>query len=452
MPTEAIPPAPAQVRKPPAAMAEQPRRGHQLTLLGGLLSADNGESSVVSVLFPALRTALGLPLAALGLLGAVGKLAGMVTAPVWVAVAQRYSRTTVLAVCSGLWGVWTIASGFAQNYVQLLILFGMAAAGVAGGAPLANALLADLYDDRTRGRATGYLYGLAALGSGLAGPLLGLLSDVEDGWRYGFFITGSIQVLFGVLALLFLRDPGVGAGEPQLAAMKRTAGVKRPLSWASVRHLLRNRTLLVMYAQRLTNGQFVLLSFGVTFLVDVRGFSNAQASLVTVPYALAYLVGTLLGGLVTDRVHRRDPRTGRVMMMQIVIVAYGLIGWFATQVAWSSLAVYFALFGVLAALQGCNPGINRPIVMSVVAPELRGAAFALMFSAEAAAWALTMLLVGYLGDAFGLETAFLWIVVLLVLANGALVSFLYRTCPRDAAALTDELDRRAAAGRDDADG
>ncbi|MFI8515923.1 MFS transporter [Streptomyces sp. NPDC085460] len=444
MPSEAAPPSAHQpgVARLPAEHDGKRRNWRQVTLLGGLISADNGESSVVSVLFPALRAALGLPLAALGLLVGVGKLVGVVFGPLWVAVAQRYPRKTVLAVCAGLWGVWTIAAGFAQNYTQLLVLFTIAAIGVAGSGPLVNGLLADLFDDRTRGRATGYMYGLSALATGLSGPLLGLLSAVEDGWRYGFFLAGGIQVLFGVLILLFLRDPGVGASEEHAGA---AAPAERALTWSQARRPLRNRSLLLICVQRLTTGQFVVLSFGVTFLVDVRGFGNAEASYLTVVFAVTYFAGTLLGGLATDAIHRRNPRTGRVAAMQFTVFAYALGAWAVTQVAWSSHGAYLALFAVLAFLQGCTPGINRPLVMSVTLPEARSAAFALMLSAEAAGWALTTVLVGYIGDAFGLEAAFLWVVVVLMLVNGALLSLLYRACPRDASAVHAELALRAAA-------
>ncbi|WP_329432342.1 MFS transporter [Streptomyces sp. NBC_01280] len=446
MPTDAVPPVPPiPVRSvPPPTKAPPPgapRRWRQLALLGGLLNVDNSESSVQSVLFPALRASLGLPLAALGQLVAASKLAHAVAGPLWVALARRWPRKNVLAMCCGFWGVWTAAMGLAQNFVQLLVLGTIASAGIAGGGPLVNGLVADLFDDADRGRAAGVLYGIAALGLGITGPLLGLLSDVENGWRYGFFASGTVQVVFGVLILAFLRDPGVGARD---GARSGPAAVTR-LTQAQFRGLLRNRTLLLICVQRLTTGQFILISFGVTFLVDERGFTNATASLVTPAVTVTYLLGTFLGGFVADRVHRRHPRTGRIAAMQTAIVAYAVVAYAATQIDWGPMWVYMVVFGLVGGVQSVNPGINRPVVMSVVLPELRSAAFALMLSVEAAGWAISSLLVGYLGDAFGLQTAFLWLAVVLMLANGALVTLLYRPYVRDAAAVRSELARRAAA-------
>ena len=418
----------------PTAPTSRSGRWRQLALLSGLTSMDGTEGSVATVLFPALRTALGVPLSALGVLVAASKLAGMVTGPAWAALAQRTNRKAVLVISSGLWGGWSVAAGLAQNWAQLVVLFTIAAAGFAGGGPLVNGILADLFDDAVRGRASGYLYGGAAVALAIIGPLLGQLSRIHDGWRYGFFISGAVTVAFGVLVLIFFRDPGVGAADrPQTPA----PAIARPnrLSGAALRELLGIRTLQLVLIQRLTNSQFTLLSFGVVYLVDVFHFSNAQASLVTAPAALAYLLGTVLGGVVVDRAQRRWPGTGRLLTWQAATLAWAVAALLGTQVHWPSIGIYVAFFAALGLFQGFNPGANRPILMAVTRPELRSAAFALMLSAESAGWALNTLVVGDLSDAIGLRAAVLWLVVLLCLANGLFMTALYRPYARESAAL-----------------
>ena len=79
-------------------------------------------------------------------------------------------------------------------------------------------------------------------------------------------------------------------------------------------------------------------------------------------------------------------------------------------------------------LQGVNPGINRPIVYATVPPMLRGAAFAVMLSiVESIGWAIYNLLAGFLGQKFGLQPVFLWVLVGVMLVNVAVISILYRT-------------------------
>ncbi|MFJ4677562.1 MFS transporter [Kitasatospora sp. NPDC088783] len=438
MNTQAPSLAPRAADQPAAA----PARRRQLALLSALIAFDNTEAGIASVMFPMLRTALALPVSALGVLVAVSRIAGMVAGPLWLLALRRVSRRTLLALCAGFWGVWTAAAGLAQDFWQLLLLFAVGAAGIAGAGPLVNGLLVDLFDDRSRGRAAGALYGTAALITALAGPLLGQLTRVHDGWRYGFLASGALQILIGVLVLLFLRDPGVGAAEPRLGRAPAAAPGR-----AGTRRLLAVPTLRVLLLQRLTNGQFVLQVSGVVLLVDGFGYSNALAATVVLPASLAYLLGTYAGGLLSDRLHRRHPRTGRLVLLQAALLAYGVLAYPASQIAWHHIAVHAALFSVLAFLQGVNPGINRPLVAAVTAPELRNAAFALMLSTELVCTAWTSLALGYLADALGIRAAFLWLLVVLVLANGLLASLFHRTYHRDAAALQAELDRRRAEHR-----
>ncbi|MBF9069038.1 MFS transporter [Streptacidiphilus fuscans] len=425
-----------------AKAAARPGSWRQLALLSGLISMDSSESSVVSVLFPALRSALGLPLSALGALVAAGKVAGMVTGPLWVMLAQRMSRKTVLVVSSGLWGLWSVAAGLAQNYVQLLVLATVASAGFAGGSVLVNGILADMFDDTRRGRAAGYLYAGVAVLLAVVSPVLGLLSRVHDGWRYGFFTSGGVTVLFGVLVAAFFRDPGVGAAEQVGEDRRRFGGTT--LTWPVVRELLGSSTIRLILVQRLFNTQLALLSFGVVYLVDVFHFSNAESSLVSAPASLCYLAGTAIGGVVVDRAQRRLPDTGRLLTWQLATVGWGLVALLATQVAWPSIGWYVLLFCGVGVLQGFNPGCNRPILMAVARPETRSAAFALMLSAESAGWALSTLAIGYAGSAFGLRTAVLWLIVVLTFANGLFMTTIYRPLRREARAMRAATDETCA--------
>jgi len=415
-----------------------PRRWRQLALLGGLLSVDNSEAGIIPVMFPAIRKALDVKLAGLGALTAVSKLVGAFAGPMWVCIARRRPRKQVLVLCCGAWGVFTIAAGLVQNYVQLIALVAVISLGLAGGGPLTNGLIADLFDDRTRGRAAGGLYGIAFIGVGAAGPVFGALSHVHNGWRYGFFLSGLIQIALGLATLVFLRDPGVGAAEDAASAHEMTTAASQG-ERARVKVLLGNRTFRLMCFQRLVTGQLVLLTFATTFMVDDRGYSNAKASLITLPVGVAYVIGTFLGGVLGDRAHRRRPRSGRIMVLQAAMFAYAPIAYVLTQIHWKQFGIYLLLFALMAATQSVVPGVNRPIIMSVVAPEMRTTAFGVLLSAEAIGWALTNLLTGIVGDAYGLQTAFLWFSVILMLANGALFFGLYRPYAQDAAALETAL-------------
>ncbi|MEU6351360.1 MFS transporter [Streptomyces sp. NPDC047072] len=428
------------------AAAKVPGRWRQLGLLGGTMMVDNTESGVVSGLFPVIRQALGLSLGALGVLTAAGKLVGVFSAPLWVWAAQRWSRKGVLVVCTGLWGVWGIAAGFAQNFTQFLVCATILAAGYAGAPPLVNALVGDLFDGPSRGRAVGMLYGVIALSTSLLGPLIGQLAGVRDGWRLGLWDIGVFNVLFGLVLWRTLRDPGRGASEPQLADLGAVAraGLSR-VTCAQLTALLRIRSLVVLLVSRLLSGHLLVASFAVVFLVDVYGFSTQKATVVLMPYGIGYFAGTLLGGLVADWAARRSPRHGLPAVLQAAQLAFAAVAFLGTQFSYGVIGAYALFFGLMGLAQGVNPGVNRPMLMAVVPPELRAPAFTLYVSVfEAIAWAIFGLGAGYLGEAVGLRTTFLWVLVVLMVVNALFLTLMYRTYGPDVERAQRELDHRRA--------
>jgi len=426
-PTPETAPATAEARSTPAPRLTAdgkgviiPGRWRRLALVGGSLFADNNETSLISVLAAVILPALGIGTAALGQLVAAGKAIAVVFGPFWAFVARRTNRKKTFVLTSVAAGLATIATGFAQGYGTLLLGYGVTAAFVAASLPLISEITSDLFDERSRGRASGYTWGGVALLGAIAGPLLGQLANVEDGWRYGFYLWGGIMVVLALAVWLFFEDPGVGASEAASTSMTaEQRAVNDTLTWAKVRQMFTIPTFVLMLVQRLVSGHLLIASFGVIFLVQTYGFTTAVAAVVTLPFGLGFLGGTLVGGAVTDLLHIRFPR-------------------------WGGIGVFAAFWAVLGLLQGINPGVNRPIVAAVVPPEMRGAAYALMLSVfEAFAYAVFNLLAGYLGEAYGLGVVMLWLPGILMLVNGVFVTALYVTYPRDAIRLEDTLRDRA---------
>ncbi|WP_316529332.1 MFS transporter [Kitasatospora brasiliensis] len=426
---------------PPTAA---PGRWRQLNLLSGAMLVDNTEAGLIVGLFPVIRQALGLSLGALGILTAAGKLIGVVTTPLWVWAAQRWSRKGVLVICSGLWGVWGVALGFAQDFTQLLVLSTILAAGYAGAAPVVTELIGDFFEDRSRGRAVGLLYGAVALAASLLAALKGQLAGVHDGWRWGLWAIGAFSVVYGLVLWRWLRDPGRGAAEPELADLTTAARESASrVAWPQIVALLRIPSLLVLLVSRLLSGHLLVFSFGVVYLVDVYGFTTQSASIVLLPLGIGFFAGNLLGGFVGDRANRRSPAHGLPAVLQAAQIAFAVLAYFGTQFAYGGIGPYALLFGLMGLAQGVNPGINRPMVMAVVPPGLRAAAFTLYVAVfESVAWAAFGLGAGFLGDSIGLRPVFLAVLVVLMLVNGAFLTLLHRTYGRDVERMRRELDRQ----------
>lgn len=115
-----------------------------------------------------------------------------------------------------LYSLSSIAAGFAQNSVQLVLCRALQAAGSA--LIMANnfALVTALFPPEERGRAMGIAGGtISALGYSL-GPVVGGLMTHGFGWRSNFYLSGFLA-LFGFLAARVLLPPESfrGAGKSE---------------------------------------------------------------------------------------------------------------------------------------------------------------------------------------------------------------------------------------------
>ncbi|MGI5471728.1 MFS transporter [Streptomyces sp. CA-132043] len=411
-------------------------RWRQLAVLSPTVLTDNSETSVVSTLFASIRQTLGIALGALGTLQAVSRVVGMVCGPLWVLLTRRWGRKAVLVI-SGVWMAAAMAAcALAQNFPQLLVLYGLAAVGAAAGQPVIHEIIGDLFDEGARGRAVGWLYGGVTLAGSLLTPVIAQVAGAPHGWRTGFLVIAAIMLAAALLVLCAYRDPGTGAADGLDA---RAAATSHRITRAQLARLFTVPTFVLMVVQRLLSGHLLAATFGIVFLVDAYGFSTQAAALITLPSGLGYLLGTVAGGIVTDRVQRAHPWHGRIVLLQLAQILYAVVAFLGTQHDWGGIGVFAAFFGVMAFFQGVNPGINRPLVMAVVPPELRGAAFAVLISiAEAVAYAVFALGAGALGEAIGLKAVFFWVLVVLMVVNGAFCGLLHRTYPADVRAVQQE--------------
>ncbi|UQN28246.1 MFS transporter [Brachybacterium kimchii] len=426
----------------PAPSTKVPHRWRNLITITGAEVVDNTEAGLLNTLFPSIAAALRLDNGHLGILSALGKFAAVPFGPMWVWIATRIGRKQALILNNVIGGLLGIAAGMSPGFITLLLFNTLLAGTVSSGQPLTNAIIADSFDERSRARATGYYYGILTAVSSFIGPVLALFSGHPDGWRWGMWIIGGICLLSSLLISAFYREPGIGAAEAQLADLDESRRASK-VTVRGVLALFRIPTFSIMMLSRLLSGHLLITVFGIQFLVTERGFSNATAATVLVPFGLGYVIATFLSGYAVELLDRLLPDHGRVVFIQAAQFLFAIAALLGTQFEWGSIGVYAIFWALFGATQGMNPPVNRPIVMSVVLPELRGQAFAIFLTFfQTIAWALFSLSAGYLAEALGIQGVFFWVLFVLMAVNGVILSALYFTYPRDARRVTDELEAR----------
>ncbi len=400
---------------------------------------DNNEgTSFITAMFPLIRAQLGMTLGALGWMTALPKLMAVIFGPFWASVGRKYNRKNILIFVTGIWGLWAIAVGFSQTVPQLFILVAISLIGASASMPLTQELLMDLFDDSERGKAVSVVFGVGGL---VMLPLFAVnawLSSMESGWRYGFYAAGIISAISGLLIWKFLNDPGRGASDSlSTDAQKEDYGL---IKWSEVVDLFKVKTFVLMLVQRLLSGHLLMLSMGVIYMVDVLGFDLPTANLMMMPYMIGALLGMITFGFIADKIHKKSPKFGRIRAIQIIQFLFAIFAFFGTQFIYENTAIYIILFILMGFTGSANMGVNRPIVASVVRPELRGTAFALFVSVfEAIAWAIYNIAAGQIGETIGLKPVFFVVLVVIMLVNTAFISLIYKPYAKDVQALNEHL-------------
>ncbi len=343
-------------------------------------------------------------------------------------LADRYGRKRVLFIVTGVWGIWTALAGLSQNFTQLLILYGIGAIGTVASEPISNGLLADLFDDEERGKAYGAIRSIGTLAGLVITPAIGRLSGIENGWRYGLYIMGGMSILSGLMILFLVKEP-----KRQTALDAADVG-RFKLSDAVI--LFKIPTILLLAINLLFVTSLVLLAFFVVYFVDVRGFTNPTAVLLYTTFLAGFGISSFLGGFLGDQFDKRFGPRGRVMLMQLYLLAFALMSYVALQIDWGQgVAVYVIifLFGLIGSIgfSGCV----LPMVSVVAPPQMAATAFAVLFSfVQGLISAVLSLGLGYLAQTFGLQNVMFWMVTVPYAVNAVFWFAFYRAYPRDVAA------------------
>jgi MFS family permease len=138
-----------------------------------------------------------------------------VSAPAAGAMVDRVGERTVMA--SGLFivGLSSLAAGFSQSYVQLIVLRGAGGIGSAMFTVSAMALLLRVVEPNQRGRASSAFSGGFLVG-GVAGPAVG---GIVVAWsiRAPFFVYAGALLLATTVALVFLSKAHIREREELVA-------------------------------------------------------------------------------------------------------------------------------------------------------------------------------------------------------------------------------------------
>ncbi|BCW53468.1 MULTISPECIES: MDR family MFS transporter [unclassified Arthrobacter] len=162
-------------------------------------------------------------------------LANAATTPIWGKLADLFDKKVLVQLSIVIFVAGSVMAGFSENIPFLLTARVIQGIAMGGLTALAQAIIGSIIPPRERGKYSGYMGAVMAVGTA-GGPLLGgFIVDSSLGWRWTFFVCVPLAVVALILLQVTLKVPHIKrpAKIDWLGAILLTSGVSLLLVWVS---------------------------------------------------------------------------------------------------------------------------------------------------------------------------------------------------------------------------
>lgn len=208
------------------------------------------------------------------------------------------NRKRLLVAAIIVFSICSIISGLASSFLMLLgarMVMGLAEGPVL---PIAQSIMMAESSEQRRGFNQGVLQNfLSTLMGSFAAPLILVAIGSSYGWRHAFYVAGIPGFVIAFLIVCFVREPQ--SAPTQLA---RDAGGRLGLA-----RMLRYRNIWVctIVACLMIAWVLIQLVFLPIFLVQTRGLTPGEMSVVMAATAVSSAVSSMVVPALSDRFGRR---------------------------------------------------------------------------------------------------------------------------------------------------
>jgi EmrB/QacA subfamily drug resistance transporter len=162
-------------------------------------------------------------------------LANAATTPIWGKLADLFDKKVLVQLSIVIFVAGSVMAGLSENIPLLLTARVVQGIAMGGLTALAQAIIGSMIPPRDRGKYSGYMGAVMAVGTA-GGPLLGgFIVDSPLGWRWTFFVCVPLAVVALILLQITLKIQHVKrpAKIDWLGSILLTTGVSLLLIWVS---------------------------------------------------------------------------------------------------------------------------------------------------------------------------------------------------------------------------
>ena len=356
---------------------------------------DAMDVQIYSFVIPTLISIWGLTRGEAGVIGTAALLVS--AAGGWLGgwCADRYGRVRVLQIAILWFAVFTLLSGLAQNFQQLLAARALMGLGFGGEWAAGAVLLGETMRPEHRGKALGFMQSGWALGWGAAAILYALLFSIlppASAWRVLFFVGFAPALLVFFLRRL-VSEPAVYLRSRELAATRDQTSfldIFRP-------PYLRITLLGGLVGTGAQGGYNAVSTWLPTFLRNERGLSVLNSAGYLAVLIVGSFCGYIAGGYLSDRIGRR-------MTFLVFAVAAGIVVATYTSVPFGNGAMLLLGFPLGFFGAGVFSGMGA-FYTEQFPTAVRGAGQGFAYNIGRAVGAFFPAMVGFLSGRMGLAAA-----------------------------------------------
>ena len=379
---------------------------YAMFLLLGIYIVNFLDRSVVNILAEPIKQELHLADWQLGMMSGLAFALFYTVLGIPIArLAERSNRPIIIGTATAVWSGFTMLSGTASSFIQLIAYRIGVGVGEAGCTPPAHSLIADYVPKEKRASALAF-YSMGTPLGGLLGLVMGGLVADAYGWRAAFLVAGLPGIFFALLTWFTLKEPRKLLGIQSEKIMATQASFSE-----TMKLLLTKKTFwLIAVAAAIKafigygHGPFTASFFMRVHTEEIAGLASlfGLKSIGFLGLALGIMGGvagtisSIVGGMVADRYAKTDLR-GYVTVPAIASVLAIPVFCLAMSVPSASVALWILVINGLMGSLWYGP--VYAIGQSIVPPHMRATTAAiLLFIINLIGLGLGPLAVGFLSD------------------------------------------------------
>ena len=299
-------------------------------------------------------------------------------------LSDRFHRRKPLLAATAFVGETAVLLTFtATNYSGLFAARVFTGISQGGCLPIIYALVSDVFEDASRGRATATVYVGSAIGTLIGQSIAGFMSTTY-GWRAPFLVVGVMGYAAIAVMLLVVTEPTRGAKEKANAELQVDLHERIAMKKICETAWIPTVALLWFYGIPSCAPWGVMYSFAQDYIINnigptfPGGISTAQSTTIILSYGVGAVLGGIAGGLLHDWFwhhswHRLVPLVCGVTILFAPVPLYMVFDHTPQTVSLIAITVFPAGF-----LSTIAPACVKPMVLNTCVPSTRGSALGVL--------------------------------------------------------------------------